>query len=88
MYKLMITAGMLALTTPAFSADWYIVQNPRTRVCTVTEERPAPSASVVIGTPFGVRVEAESRMKTVKECGTETTGRGGVIEEHREERPR
>jgi hypothetical protein len=31
---------------------------------------------VVIGSPFGVRVEAEQHMRTVKVCHDETTGRG------------
>jgi hypothetical protein len=74
-------------TMPAFAADFYIVQNPRTKVCTITEERPATGGGIVIGTPFGVRVEAENRMKTVKECTeSSTTGAGGAIIERREER--
>jgi len=40
---------------------------------------------LVIGAPFGVRVEAENRMKTVKECTeSTTTGSGVQIEERRE----
>jgi len=87
MNRLILVAGLMALAGPAFAAEYYIVQNPRTKICTITEERPSGGAGVVIGSPFGVRVEAESRMKTVKEC-TETTGQGGRIEERREERVR
>jgi hypothetical protein len=43
---------------------------------------------MVIGATFGVRVEAENRMKTVKECTETTTGSGPAIEERREERVR
>ena len=88
MNKLMIVAGLLALTAPALAANYYIVQNPRTKVCTITEERPASGGGIVIGIPFGVRVEAENRMKTVKECTeSSTTGAGGAtIQERREER--
>jgi hypothetical protein len=88
MNKLMMAVGLLALMTPAFAAEYYIVQNPRTRVCTITEERPAVGGGIVVGTPFGVRVEAESRMKTVKECTeSSTTGSGTtIIPERREER--
>jgi hypothetical protein len=88
MNKFMIVAGLLALTAPAFAADYYIVQNPRTKVCTITEERPASGGGIVIGVPFGVLVEAENRMKTVKECTeSTTTGSGGaIIQERREER--
>jgi len=88
MNKLTIVAGLLALTAPAFAANYYIVQNPRTKICTITEERPASGGGIVIGAPFGVRVEAESRMKIVKECTESgTTGAGGAtIQERREER--
>jgi hypothetical protein len=83
MKKLIIAAGLLAVTAPAFAAEYYIVQNPRTKTCTITEERPTAGGGLVIGVPFGVRVEAENRMKTVKEC-TETTGSAPI--ERRERR--
>ena len=86
MNKLMIVAGLLALTAPAFAADYYIVQNPRTKVCTITEERPASGGGIVIGVPFGVRIEAENRMRTVKECTESSTTGGATIQERREER--
>jgi hypothetical protein len=82
MNKLVVVAGLVALSAPAFAAEYYIVQNPRTKTCTITEERPAGGGGLIIGAPFGVRVEAESRMRTVKEC-TETSGQGGVVEERR-----
>ena len=87
MNRLILVAGLMVVAAPAFAAEYYIVQNPQTKVCTITEQRPAGGGSLVIGSPFGVRVEAESHMKTVKEC-TETTGRGPAIEERREERVR
>lgn len=89
MNRFIIIAGLLALTVPAFAAEYYIVQNPRTRVCTITEERPASGGGIVVGTPFGVRVEAENRMKVVKECTESTTtgsGGGAIIQERREDR--
>jgi hypothetical protein len=88
MFKLVIAAGLIALASPAFAAEYYIVQNPTTKVCTITEQRPAGGGGLVIGSPFGVRVEAETHMKTVKECTEGTTGSGKVIEERREERVR
>jgi hypothetical protein len=88
MKMIIMTAGLLALATPVFAADYYIVQNPKTKICTITEERPAGSGGLVIGTPFGARVEAENRMKTVKECTETTTGSGPATEERREERVR
>jgi len=86
MKKLLVTAGLLALATPALADEFYIVQNPTTKRCTIVEKRPEPSVGVVVGSPFGVRVEAENRMKTEKVCTETTTGGGGGvrIEERRE----
>jgi len=82
------TALAMLLVAPAF-ADYYIIQEPSTKRCRIVEERPAPGIGVVIGAPFGVRVEAENRMKTVEVCREGTTGRGDVIiEENRRLRER
>src|SRR5215208_1731281 len=77
-----------ACITPAL-ADYYIVQNPTTKRCTIVEQRPAnPSIGIVLGggPGIGVRTEAENRMKTVEVCREGTTGAGersdsSVIEE-------
>jgi hypothetical protein len=90
--KLMLSVPALAgaalaafVITPSLS-DYYIVQEPTTKRCRIVEERPAPGVGVIIGgVGFGVRTEAESRMRT--EC-RETTGTGGdttIIQER--ERP-
>jgi len=69
-------------------ADYYIVQEPTTKRCRIVEERPAPSVGVVIGgVGFGVRTEAESRMRTVEQCQESGTTGGGVQIEERERRP-
>jgi hypothetical protein len=86
-----IFLSALALTvfavTPSF-ADYYIVHEPSTKHCRIVEERPAPGAGVIVGSAgFGVRAEAESRMRTEEECHSTGTTGGGVIEE-REERVR
>src|SRR5215831_224445 len=85
MKALMIGVGLAAIATPAL-ADFYIIQEPTTRRCRIVEERPTPSAGVIIGgNGFGVRVDSENRMRTIEVC-KETTGSGGpaVIEERRE----
>jgi len=85
MKALMIGVGLAAIVTPAL-ADFYIIQEPTTKRCRIVEQRPAPNAGVIIGgSGFGVRVEAENRMRTIEVC-KETTGSGGpaVIEERRE----
>ena len=81
-------AALTAFVITPSLADYYIIQEPTTKRCRIVEERPAsPSVGVVIGPAgFGVRTEAESRMRTVEECREAGTTGGTVIEE-RERRP-
>ena len=73
--------------TPSL-ADYYIIQEPTTKRCRIVEERPAPTVGVIIGgAGFGVRTEAEGRMRTVEECRESGTTGGGVTIEERERRP-
>ena len=78
------------IITPSL-AEYYIIQEPTTKRCRIVEERPAsPGVGIVIGgAGFGVRTEAESRMRTVEEC-RESGGTGGgvIIEERERVRPR
>ena len=79
MKALLAGAAVAALIySPALAAEYYIVQDPSTKRCTIVEQRPAnPAIGVVLGPlSFGVRAEAESHMRTVEVC-RETTGRGG-----------
>ena len=82
-------AAVAALVATPSLADYYIVQEPSTKRCRIVEERPAsPSVGVVIGgAGFGVRTEAESRMRTVTECREGGTTGGGVTIEERERVP-
>jgi hypothetical protein len=78
-------AALAALGVTPGLADYYIVQEPTTRQCRIVEERPAAGVGVVIGgTGFGVRTEAESRMRTVEECRERGTTGGGIRIEERE----
>jgi len=76
---IMLAVGIAALATPALAEEFYIVQNPTTKVCHIVSERPEPSVGVVIGAPFGVRLEAENHLKTVKVCHDETVGSGTTV---------
>jgi hypothetical protein len=82
--RLALASAVIAsfVITPAL-ADYYIVQEPTSKRCRIVEERPAPGVGVMIGPGgFGVRTEAESRMRTVEECReVGTTGGGVTIEE-------
>jgi hypothetical protein len=84
MKTLLASVALVALVTPAL-ADYYIIQEPTTKRCRIVEERPAPGIGIVIGEGgFGVRAEAESRMRTVEVCREATTGGPAVREERRE----
>jgi hypothetical protein len=78
-------AALAAFVVTPGLADYYIVQEPTTKRCRIVEERPAsPGIGVVIGgLSFGVRSEAESRMRTVEECQESGTTGGSVIIEQR-----
>jgi hypothetical protein len=81
-------AALAAFVITPSLADYYIIQEPTTKRCRIVEERPAPTVGVIIGgAGFGVRTEAESRMRTVEECRESGTTGGSVIIEERERRP-
>jgi len=67
------TALALALVTPALADQFYIVENPSTKKCTVVEQKPADTSVVVMGNGrvYTTRSAAESAVKTI--C-TESTG--------------
>src|SRR5438132_14378832 len=44
--RLLICLGILAPTTPALSAQFFIVQDSATNRCTITEQPPDPGAAV------------------------------------------
>jgi hypothetical protein len=88
MRAILVGAALVAFVVTPSLADYYIIQDASTKRCRIVEERPAPSIGVVIGgAGFGVRTEAESRMRTVEECRESGTTGGGVRIEERERVP-
>jgi uncharacterized membrane protein len=58
-------------TTTTTGGDYYVVQDVQTKRCTVVNERPKTTTSLVIGTSgFKTQTEAEGSMKTTKVCTT------------------
>src|SRR3954447_5775236 len=46
----LIGAGLLlSLTAPALAEEFYIVQNPTTKKCTIVTERPTTTTTTVVG---------------------------------------
>ena len=61
-----------AFSLPAFAADeFYVVQDVKTKKCTVVDKKPTETSTTVVGpagTVYKTRTEAEAGMKTVKVC--------------------
>ena len=73
------TAVIAALTLPALgalaqgAASFYIVQDMKTKKCTIVDKKPVASEATIVGpegTVYKTRTEAETAMKTVKVCST------------------
>jgi hypothetical protein len=88
MRAVLVGAALVAFAVTPSLADYYIIQDATTKRCRIVEEGPAPGIGVVIGgVGFGVRTEAESRMRTVEECRESGTTGGGVTIEERQRVP-
>jgi uncharacterized protein YhfF len=71
--SLMAAALVAGLALPAAAEPWHVIQNTKTRTCTVTQQRPAGAEYTMVGpagTIYNTRVEAENAIKTIKVCRT------------------
>ena len=70
--KAVVAASIIAaFVTPAFAANsFYVVQDAKTKKCTITESKPTTSETTVVSgdTVYKTKSEAESGMKTTKVC--------------------
>lgn len=71
--KLVAAAALVAsLAVPAFAAgEFYVVQDVKTKKCTVVDKKPTESSMTDVGPAGAVyktKAEAEAGMKTVKAC--------------------
>ena len=70
--KLVLASALVfAVSAPAFSADsYYVVQDVKTKKCTVTETKPTSTETTVVSGDkvYKTKTEAEAGMKTVKVC--------------------
>lgn len=70
MKKLLGAAVLAAFITPA-QADFYVVQDVKTKKCTVVDQKPTTKETTVVGgdgTVYKTREEAAAGMKQVKVC--------------------
>jgi len=68
---LLAVSMMAAFVMPAFAADsYYVVQDAKTKKCTITESKPTTSETTVVSgdTVYKTKSEAEAGMKTTKVC--------------------
>jgi hypothetical protein len=69
MKKLLGAAVLVAFITPAH-ADFYVVQDVKTKKCTIVDQKPTTTETTVVGngTVYKTREEATTGMKSVKVC--------------------
>jgi hypothetical protein len=67
---LVVAAALTAIAVPAFAQSFYVVQDVKTKKCTITETRPTSSEVTVVNgdTVYKTKAEAETGMKTIKVC--------------------
>ena len=73
MKKFAITAAVLAaFVTTASAQTFYVVQDVKTKKCTIVDQKPTTQTTVVVGdgAVFKTRTEAEGSTKTTKVCTT------------------
>ena len=71
MKKLVGAVLALAFVTPALAAEFYVVQDVKTKRCTIVDKKPATTTESVVvgdGKVFTTRTEAETGMKSIKVC--------------------
>jgi hypothetical protein len=71
--KLVAAAALIAsFAAPAFAADqFYVVQDVKTKKCTVVDKKPTESSMTVVspaGAVYKTKAEAEAGIKTIKVC--------------------
>ena len=70
--RILIAAGLLAaIATPSLAAEFFIVQDARTKKCQIVDVRPSGPDMVVVGPTgqiYATRDEASRAMTTVEVC--------------------
>ena len=63
-------AALLLFASPAFAQTFYVVQDTKTKKCTIVEQKPTVETMVVVGDGkvFKTRTEAEGAVKTITIC--------------------
>ncbi len=66
---LIIAALLTIVATPALAAEYYVAQNPKNKMCKITEEKPDGEKWVMIGTgPYATKQEAKQAKVASTDC--------------------
>ena len=70
MKKLIAAALVVAFATPALAAEFYVVQDVKTKKCTIVDKKPVATETTIVGDGkvFTTREEATTGMKSIKVC--------------------
>ena len=65
-------AAMMIVAGPALAQSFYVVQDVKTKKCTITETKPTTTETTVVSgdSVYKTRTEAETGMKTIKVCSS------------------
>jgi hypothetical protein len=74
---LLASLAIAALASPAFSDQFYIVQDTTTYRCAIAERPPTQAAGIVVGDgAYGDRNSAEADMTTIHVCSSQAADAG------------
>jgi hypothetical protein len=69
--KILLAATLMtAVAAPASAQSFYVVQDVKTKRCTITETKPTSTDVTVVSgnSVYKTKTEAETGMKTIKVC--------------------
>jgi hypothetical protein len=68
--KFAVAALALVIATPSFAADYYVVQNAKSKKCSVATKKPASAKVVLVGdgTAYKTKNEAKAAQKAADAC--------------------
>lgn len=69
--KLAVAALALVIATPAFALDYYVVQNAKSKKCSVATKKPTSDKTVLVGDAgYKTKKDAQDAMKGADACKT------------------
>ena len=64
-----VAALLLAVATPALAAEFYLVQDPKTKKCNIVGEKPDGKTWVMVGTEaYATKEEAKAAKQANPDC--------------------